>query len=182
MNTFNIFILFFKIGTVLLGGGYVVLPILQSELVEKRKLLSFDQLLEFYSLSQCLPGIIVINTTIFVGYKIKGFIGALSATFGIILPAFFSILIIATFINKFIYKILSLNDIFFAISISVAFLIFMTFNEIFKAALIDKSSYIIFLYALVSLLYFKISPINIIIISAILGIIINYLKDSRKKE
>ena len=67
----NIYKTFFKVGTLLLGGGYVILPLLQSELIEKRNWIDNEELCEFYALSQSIPGLIAANVSIFVGYKLK---------------------------------------------------------------------------------------------------------------
>ena len=66
----NIFKAFFKIGLILLGGGYVIIPIMKTELVEKRNWIDEEELFNFYSVSQCLPGIIAVNMSILVGYKL----------------------------------------------------------------------------------------------------------------
>ena len=66
----DIYKIFFKIGAILLGGGYVIIPIMQNELVEKKKWLNEQELCDYYCVSQCLPGIIAINMSILVGYKL----------------------------------------------------------------------------------------------------------------
>ena len=68
----NIFLTFLKVGIILLGGGYVILPILQSEIVEKKNWLTSEELIDYYAISQSLPGLIAINISIFVGYKVRG--------------------------------------------------------------------------------------------------------------
>ena len=85
---YAIFKTFFKVGTLLLGGGYVILPLLTSELVEKKKWITSDELCEFYAIGASLPGIIAANTAIFTGRKLLGFRGAVAAILGMILPAF----------------------------------------------------------------------------------------------
>ena len=103
----NIFLVFLKIGAILLGGGYVIVPIMQSELVEKRNWINNDELCDFYCVSQCLPGIIAINMSILVGCKLLNTKGALAAIFGMSFSPFVVILIIANFMEK-ILKILFL--------------------------------------------------------------------------
>ena len=77
----KLFIIFVKIGAILLGGGYVILPILINEFVEKRKLISHDDLIDYFALSQSLPGIIAANISMFIGYKLRGIIGLLIAMY-----------------------------------------------------------------------------------------------------
>ena len=74
---YQIFKTFFKVGTLLLGGGYVILPLLQAELVDKKKWITDDELCEFYALGQSIPGIIAANISLFVGYKLRRTMGQL---------------------------------------------------------------------------------------------------------
>ena len=76
MSLLKLYLLFFKIGLILIGGGYVVLPILKQELVKTRNLLSEDELVDYYAISQSLPGLIAINVSLFIGYKLKNKLGA----------------------------------------------------------------------------------------------------------
>ena len=96
-NCFNLFFLFSKIGLFSIGGGYVMLPMMRRELVEKRNWLSDQELLDYYALSQAVPGIIATNTSTFVGFRRAGFIGAFSATAGMIFPSLVVIIAIAVF-------------------------------------------------------------------------------------
>ena len=92
---------FFKIGGLTFGGGYAMIPIIQHEIIANRKWISPDDFIELLALAQTSPGPIALNTAVFVGYKIKGFWGAVIATLGTVLPAFFIILIIAMFFQDF---------------------------------------------------------------------------------
>ena len=84
----HIYKTFFKIGALLLGGGYVILPLLQSELSEKKDWVTPDEIIEYYALSQSLPGIIAINISIFAGYGMLGLRGAIAAILGVVTPSF----------------------------------------------------------------------------------------------
>ena len=99
INLFDIFYVFLKIGIVLVGGGYVILPLLNSEIVEKKRWMSYDDILDKYCLSQCIPGIIVANTALFVGYKLRGFLGAIAAIVGVTISAFITIISIANILS-----------------------------------------------------------------------------------
>ena len=96
----NIYKTFFKVGTLLLGGGYVILPLLQCELVEKRAWIDSNELCEYYALGQSVPGIIAANMSIFVGYKLSGQKGAFAAATGIVTPAFIAIILIAKIMEE----------------------------------------------------------------------------------
>ena len=80
----ELYFLFVKIGAILLGGGYVILPIILAEFTQKRNLLKHSDVIDYFALAQSLPGIIAANISMFIGYKLKGKLGAVVAMFGII--------------------------------------------------------------------------------------------------
>ena len=96
MNTlWALFKRFFKIGALLLGGGYVILPLLQDEIAKKFDGITEDDICEYYAISQCLPGLIAINTACFVGHKVLGIKGAICSVAALVLPAFLTIILLA---------------------------------------------------------------------------------------
>ena len=97
----ELFIVFAKIGGFTFGGGYAMLPILQREVVENRNWATSEELMDYYAIGQCTPGIIAVNTATFIGYKRKGIIGGIVATIGCVFPSLVIIMIIAAFINSF---------------------------------------------------------------------------------
>ncbi len=99
----QLFIVFFKIGSLTFGGGIAMLPMLQREIVEDKKWATEEELIDYYSIGQCTPGIIAINTATFIGYKIRGKIGAIFSTLGIVCPSLIIIIIIASFIKNFLH-------------------------------------------------------------------------------
>lgn len=93
---FKLFFIFFKIGACTLGGGYAMIPLIEEEIVEKQKLLTSEQYYDALALSTSLPGAIAVNCSVFAGYKIKGFWGAVFSALGAILPAFIAIIAVAS--------------------------------------------------------------------------------------
>lgn len=166
----NIYKTFFKVGTLLLGGGYVILPLLQSELNEKRGWATDDELCEFYALGQSVPGIIAANMSIFVGYKLLGQKGAFAAATGIVTPAFLAIVLIAEILEELI-KFHFINSIFWGVGIGVVILVLLAVKEMWNKSVVDKFSFAIFLGAFILSGILKVSPALIIIASAIAGII-----------
>ncbi|MBQ4267374.1 MAG: chromate transporter, partial [Clostridia bacterium] len=81
---FKMFLTFARIGGFTFGGGYAMLPMLQREVVEKYKWATSDELLDYYAIGQCTPGVIAVNTATFIGYKLKGIPGAIFATLGVV--------------------------------------------------------------------------------------------------
>ena len=165
----NIFKTFFKIGTLLLGGGYVILPLLQSEIADKKGWVKYDDIVEYFALSQSLPGIIAANISIFVGYKLMGIRGAIAAITGVIMPAFLAIILIANALEKFVTGH-SIKSIFAGVGVGVVVLIILTIKEMWSKTIIDKPTTFIFLLALV-LACLNISPILIVLGSIFTGIL-----------
>ena len=165
----NIFKTFFKIGTLLLGGGYVILPLLQSEIAEKKGWTTIDEIVKFYALSQSLPGIIAANISIFVGHKILGVRGAIAAITGVIMPAFLAIVLIANILTELVTKH-SIQSIFAGVGVGIVVLIILTIKEMWSKSIVDKFSTMIFVLAAV-LSYIKISPVWIILGAILLGIL-----------
>lgn len=93
----TIFASFFKIGLFTFGGGYAMLPLIEQELIVKRKWIEQKEFLDLLTLAQSVPGPIAVNTSVFVGYKIRGLRGAAAALLGTVLPSFVIILAIALF-------------------------------------------------------------------------------------
>lgn len=172
----NIYKTFFKVGTLLLGGGYVILPLLQSELVEKKNWISSDEVAEYYALSQSIPGLIAANISIFTGYKLAGIKGAITAVSGIITPAFLSIIILAKVLEEII-KYDFVKGIFWGVGIGVIVLLYLAVKEIWNKSIVDKYSFFIFLTVFIASFVFKISPAILIILAIISGIILQVLKD-----
>lgn len=184
INLKDIFIRFFRIGTLLLGGGYVILPLLQSEISAKYEEITEDEVCEYYALSQSLPGVIAINTSVFVGYKLAKTKGAVCAILGIITPAFISIILLANLIAQIVNHSL-VQNIFVGVGIGVLTLLFQAVTEMWSKSIVDKGTILIFFAAFSALMILKISPIYIVISGIILGILIGFFKtfiETRKER
>lgn len=96
----ELFIVFFKLGAFTIGGGIAMLPLLQHSLTEEKKWFDKDEFVDIIAVCQSLPGVVAINMATFVGYKKKGMAGSVVSTFGVVLPSFVMILLIATFISS----------------------------------------------------------------------------------
>jgi len=97
----KLFLLFMKVSAIGFGGGYGILPLMREELVEKRKVISVSDFHRAIAQAQSIPGPIAVNTSIFIGLKLFGILGAVVLTVGVVIPPFFSILVIAKLINRF---------------------------------------------------------------------------------
>lgn len=174
----KLFLTFAKIGSITFGGGYAMLPILQREIVDKNNWCTETDLMDYYAIGQCTPGIIAVNTATFIGYKLHGIIGGIIATLGIVFPSIVIITIIAAFIRGFAdIKIVAhaLNGI----KICVCALILDATIKLGKKSIIDTYCLAVFLIVFFISLLTDISTIILILVSGAAGIIVNIVR-SRK--
>jgi len=163
---------FAYIGAFTFGGGYAMLPMFQRELVEKNKWLTNEEVTDFFSISQCLPGIIAANTAIFAGYKHKGILGGIVAALGVALPSVIVILIIAAFISNF-SDIPVVQKAFAGLRVCVSVLIINAVFKLRKNSIVDIPAAVIFLIVFLLAVY-MIFPVAILIVAAgICGILIS---------
>lgn len=153
----------------MLGGGYVILPIITSELCEKRHLIKEDEIVNYFAISQSLPGIIAANISMFAGYKLRGKLGALSAMLGIITVPFLTIIILASIIDKFTENTF-VQSVLWGVGVAVIALIALTAREIWKKSNRNLFFYTLFLASLTAILIFNLSPIKTILIFSVIGI------------
>lgn len=93
---------FFRIGGLTFGGGLAMLPMLKYELEDKKQWVTEEELLDYYAIGQCTPGIIAVNVATFVGYKKKGLLGGIVATLGMVSPSLIIVSILALFLEQFL--------------------------------------------------------------------------------
>lgn len=176
-----IFKVFTKIGAILIGGGYVILPILKDEIIEQRKWISEDELVDYYAISQSLPGLIAANISIFIGYKLRGKFGALAATIGIITAPFICIASIAAIVSKIIGWP-PLQSILWGVDFGVIVLIIASVQELWSKAISDKFALLLFFAFLLAILKWKIPPTPIILSSIVIGIVYKLILKKRGIE
>ena len=87
-----IFVSFTKVGAVLFGGGYAMLPLLEREVVDRRRWCTFEEMTDYYAMAQLVPGVVAINTAMLIGQRLRGFWGTVAATAGVVAMPFFVIL------------------------------------------------------------------------------------------
>lgn len=168
-NLLKLFYIFAKVGITTFGGGYAMLPILKREVVEKYKLATEEELMDYYAVGQCTPGIISVNTATFIGYKNAGILGAIIATLGIVTPSFLIILLIASFLENFAdFPII--QQAFHGINVCVSALIFTAVLSLWKKNIPNRISLLIFVLAFLLNFFLKLSPVGIIFIAGNLGL------------
>ena len=178
---FELFWIFFKIGAFTLGGGYAMVPLIQNEIVGKKKWIEKEDFVDMLALAHSAPGALAVNTAVFVGYKIKGVSGALVTAIAGLLPSVIIIWILAALFTNFQNNPYIIKA-FKAIRPMVVALIAVSVYTIGKQAKINRiTAWIVVMVAgLVS--YFRFPPIAIIIAGAVSGNIFMELKEKRWRK
>lgn len=166
----EMFIAFFKIGAFTFGGGYAMIPLIEEEVVKNKKWIEKNEFMDILVVSQSLPGALAVNCSIFLGYKIGGFLGAIMALLAVILPSFFIIIIIAAFFMQFRNNYY-VNAAFKGITAAVPMLVLVGAISLGKGLNKNKTTILTIILGLVGLIIFKMHPVIVIIISAVYGII-----------
>lgn len=174
----EVFIASFRVGIMTFGGGYAMLPILQREVVEKRKWVSNEEVLDYYAIGQCLPGIIMVNTMIFIGEKRAGKLGGIAAALGTVCPALIIITLIAAVLNNFA-DIPAVKSAFAGIRVCVCVLVLDAVIKLWKKSIIDWKCFVIFLVVFLGSLFTSLTPVVFVLVSAAAGIILKYLEVKR---
>jgi len=167
----DLFTAFFRVGILTFGGGYAMIPILEKEVVEKHAWATENEMMDYYAVSQCTPGIISVNTATFIGYKVAGDLGGIIATIGVVFPSLIIISLIAGIISNFA-DIPVVQYAFGGIRVCVCVLIFNSVIKLFKSGVKDKIALCIFLAVFLVSLFFNVSPVIFVVLSAIIGILV----------
>ena len=175
----NLYWIFVKMGAVCFGGGYAMLPILERELVLKRGWVTKEEIIDYYALGQCTPGVIAVNTSTFVGNKLAGIFGGIIATLGFITPSIVIITIIGTLLENFAH-IEIVQNAFSGIRICVCVLIINATVNLWKTAITDKFGLVMFVIVLVLSSFLNISPIFFVLGSGFLGFLFKTLGGKKK--
>lgn len=160
----RIYWLFFKMGIFTFGGGYAMLPILKNEAVEKQKWITEEELLDYYSIGQCTPGIIAVNAASFIGYKLRRLSGLLSATLGVISPSVIIIILVAMLLRKYMDNPY-IQYAFAGVRICIAALIASTVLDMWKKGIRKIGDYAVFAVVIGLLFYFNISAILVVLLT-----------------
>lgn len=176
MNIYlDLFVTFFKIGLFTFGGGYAMLPMLEAEVVNKKHWASYEELMDYFAVGQCTPGVIAVNTATFIGYNKRKVPGALVATAGVICPSIVIILIIASLLTTFAQEPI-VQHALSGIRVAVCVLILQAVIKLFKAGVKNIWGVVIFAFALVCSYLSLVPTVVIVIAAAAAGILIGTLK------
>ena len=171
MSYLDLFLTFARIGVLTFGGVYAMLPIIQREIVEKKGWVTETEVMDYYAIGQCTPGVIAVNTATFTGRKIMGNLGGVVATAGVVFPSVVIITVIAALIHGFA-DLRPVQDALAGIRICVCVLIFNAVLKMWKKAVIDKVTLVLYLAILIASVFFNASPILMVVIAAVCGLIV----------
>ena len=180
MEYLSLYTTFFRIGILTFGGGLTMLPLLKYELVETKKWITEEKLLDCYAIGQCTPGIIAVNTATYVGYLRKGILGGIVGTLGMISPSIVIITAVAMFLRSFMESAI-IQHALMGIRGAVCALMLNTVISLAKKSLISIPNVVICIVALVLALFTKVPTIVIIIAAGITGVIIDKVKGGKAK-
>ena len=166
----QLFLTFAKMGLFTVGGGYAMFPIMKQELANKHKWVTEEEILDYYAIGQCTPGIIAVNVATFVGIKVGGFLGAISSTIGVIFPSVVIIMIIAAFINNFA-DLWFVQSAFSGIRVVVIVLILNTIISMWKKSIKNKFSFIVMIVAFILSFFNILASALVVILSGIAGVV-----------
>ncbi len=170
----DLYLAFFKIGMVNFGGGYAMLPLLEEELVKKKHWTSMDELMDYFAIGQCTPGVIALNVSTFIGHKKKGTAGAIASTIGFLSAPIVIILLIASFLTNFA-DLPIVKNAFAGIRVCVCILIIQAILRLWKKAVVDKMALALYLVIFFLAAFSKQLPISLpaaglVIMAGIFGI------------
>lgn len=182
MNIFlELLISFVKIGFLTIGGGYVMLPMMQSELIEKKHWITEEELLDYYAVGQSTPGIIAVNVATFVGYKKAGVTGGIVATLGIIAPSLIIITALAGVIQS-IDQYPNVQKAMSGINVAVCALITDATLNFIKKGVKNFVTLLVLLASFLLIYYVKVPSYLIVLGAAFLGTITYFVKNKMKKN
>lgn len=164
----ELFRTFFIVGATLFGGGYAVIPMLESELVRKRGWLTMDEVMDFFTISQITPGVIAVNIATFVGCRRNGIAGGAASTIGMVLPGVTLMLIVSLFVERFAdYPVV--QHALAGIRVAVCALVIQTSTKLIRGFYRSYKALVIFCVVFVLSAVFSVSPVFIILGAGFMG-------------
>lgn len=176
ISLLNLFWVFFKMSPVTFGGGYAMIPIIEREIVYRKKWMKMGEVSDTLALAGTAPGAIAINASIFIGYRIGGILGAIVAMLGALIPTFIIVVTIGSLYFYFQDNVY-VHAAFKGISGAVVALITYAAIKISKTSIIDKSTALLSIVMVVGMIVLNLHPLLVIVLGAILGIVITKVKE-----
>ena len=165
----DLFVTFAKVGVMTFGGGYAMLPILQREVVDNKGWATEEELMDYFAIGQCTPGVIAVNTATFIGQKQRGIAGGILATLGVVFPSLVIISLLAGVITTFSH-LTWVQHAFGGVRVCVCILILNAVVKLYKKAVIDGPTLLVFLAVALGSYLTPLSPVLFVLAAAVAGI------------
>jgi chromate transporter len=176
----ELFFIFARIGVLTYGGGYAILPVIERELITKKKWVTMEEVMDYYTIAQVTPGIIMVNTATFIGYKRKGPLGGVIATLGVIFPSLILITFVAAFLTNYA-EIPAVRHAFGGIRVAVGALITDTVIKMMKGVFKDFKALAIFVIVLGLSAVLSASPVLLVAAAGLAGFLLYRPKKVSRK-
>ena len=169
MKYLKMFVIFFKIGVLTIGGGLAMIPVIKEEFVDKNKWVSEEDITDIFAISQSLPGVIAINSSVYIGYKLEGILGAVISCIGVVLPSLIIIFAISVFFTPEIANNPYLLKAFKGINAGITALILSAAISMAKKTIIDVFGIIVAVISFILVFFLKIDIVYVVLLSVIMG-------------
>ena len=169
------YLTWFRIGLFTFGGGYAMLPMIEKEIIERHHWTTEDEVMNYYAIAQCTPGVIAVNVSTFVGYFQSGVLGALASTLGLISPSILIISAIAGILTSF-SDLAVVQHALAGIRIAVCILMSTSIIKLFKKGVVDVYTSVIFGAALIVAVLTNVPTVLLVIGAGVLGVVFSMLK------
>ena len=176
----SLFWTFAKVGVMTFGGGYAMLPILEREVVDNKKWVDDAEIMDYYAISQCTPGVIIVNVATFIGEKLGGRWGGIIATLGVVFPSLLIITLLAALLSEFSH-IAAVQHAFSGIRICVCIFIFNAILRLWESSVKDAVTCLFFMPVFVASIFLNISPVIYVVVAGIAGILLHRFVFERSK-
>ena len=179
--TLDLFLTFVRIGAVSFGGGYAMLPLFKKELCEKKNWCSEEDILDYYAIAQCTPGVIAVNTASFVGYRHKGVLGAICATLGVVTPSVLIITLIAALLRSFTEYPLVAHALA-GVRVAVCALVTVTIFGLLRKNVSDILCAALSVGAFLLTAFTRLSPVIAVFFAAFCGVSARVIREKRNRK
>lgn len=166
----ELYFTFFKVGLFTFGGGYAMLPIIEGEVVTNKKWATYEDLLDYYAVSQSTPGIIMVNVATLIGYKERGLVGGIISTLGVVSPSLIIITLIASLIENFA-SISYVQSALKGIAAGISAIMISSMIKLGKSSIKDVLSVILCIIGFIVSYFTNLSIIYVVVLGIAIGII-----------
>ena len=175
----ELFVAFFKVGLFTFGGGYAMLPMLQREVQERHDWVTEEEILDYYAIGQCTPGVIAVNTATFIGTKMAGALGGAVATAAVVAPSLIIISLISTVLQSFSSYTVVQHGLA-GIRVAISALVISSVWKLYRKGVKGVLANVIFAASMILVAVFGLSPVWVVLAALVIGVGQKW-KETRKK-